>query len=94
LKIKGGKRGIIRYLKERKEAVLRKILPPDNRTIKEFTAEEGISQVAVTRIHQNKRVVSCYLQCIGTAGLNRKAAQTADDLPIGRGSHGIMHYAF
>lgn len=32
------------YPKERKEAVLKKLLPPENKTIKELAKEEGISQ--------------------------------------------------
>lgn len=34
----------MKYAKERKEAVLRKMLPPSNRSIQEIAAEEGISE--------------------------------------------------
>jgi len=37
----------MRYAKERKEAVLKKMLPPNNRTIKELAAEEGISEATL-----------------------------------------------
>lgn len=33
----------MKYAKQRKEAVLRKMLPPSNRTIQEIAAEKGIS---------------------------------------------------
>ena len=35
------------YPKERKEAVLKKMLPPTNKTIKELAAEEGISEATL-----------------------------------------------
>lgn len=34
----------MRYSKERKEAVLKKMLPPDNKSIPEIAREEGISE--------------------------------------------------
>jgi transposase-like protein len=34
----------MRYPKERKEAILKKMLPPNNKTIKELAQEEGISE--------------------------------------------------
>ena len=34
----------MRYSKKRKEAVLQKMMPPNNRSIKELAAEEGISE--------------------------------------------------
>jgi transposase-like protein len=34
----------MKYLQERKEAVLRKMLPPHNRSIRELSREEGISE--------------------------------------------------
>jgi len=37
----------MRYPKERKEAVLKKMLPPNNKTIKELAAEEGISEATL-----------------------------------------------
>lgn len=37
----------MRYAKERKEAVLKKMLPPNNRTIKELAAEEGVSEATL-----------------------------------------------
>ena len=37
----------MRYPKERKEAVLNKMLPPINKTIKELAAEEGISEATL-----------------------------------------------
>jgi transposase-like protein len=36
-----------RYSEERKEAVLRKMLPPHNRPLSELAAEEGISEVTL-----------------------------------------------
>lgn len=36
-----------RYPDERKEAVLKKMLPPNNKTIKELAQEEGISEVTL-----------------------------------------------
>ena len=37
----------MRYSAERKEAVLRKMLPPNNRSIREIAAEEGISEATL-----------------------------------------------
>ena len=37
----------MRYPRERKEAVLKKMLPPDNKTIKELSQEEGISEATL-----------------------------------------------
>ena len=37
----------MRYSKERKEAVLRKMLPPGNKSIVEISREEGISQATL-----------------------------------------------
>jgi hypothetical protein len=34
----------MRYSKERKEAVLRKMMPPQNRSIVELAKEEGIAE--------------------------------------------------
>ena len=36
-----------RYSKERKESVLRKLLPPENRTVREVSEEEGICEVTL-----------------------------------------------
>ena len=35
------------YPRERKEAILKKMLPPNNKTIKELAKEEGISEAAL-----------------------------------------------
>ena len=37
----------MRYPKERKEATLKKMLPPNNKTIKELAEEEGISEATL-----------------------------------------------
>lgn len=37
----------MRYPSERKEAILKKMLPPNNKTIKELAQEEGISEVTL-----------------------------------------------
>jgi len=37
----------MRYPKERKEAVLKKMLPPNNKTIKELSVEEDISEATL-----------------------------------------------
>lgn len=37
----------MRYPKERKEAILKKMLPPNNKTIKELSQEEGISEATL-----------------------------------------------
>lgn len=37
----------MRYPKERKEAILKKMLPPNNKTIKELAQEEGISEATL-----------------------------------------------
>ena len=37
----------MRYPTERKEAVLKKMLPPNNKTIKELSQEEGISEATL-----------------------------------------------
>jgi len=37
----------MRYPKERKEAVLKKMLPPNNKTIREIAREEGISEATL-----------------------------------------------
>ena len=36
-----------RYSEERKEAILRKLLPPENRTVREVAEEEGIHEVTL-----------------------------------------------
>jgi transposase-like protein len=38
---------IMRYSKERKEAVLKKMMPPHNRSIVELAKEEGISEATL-----------------------------------------------
>jgi transposase-like protein len=37
----------MKYVKERKEAVLKKMLPPNSKTIKELSIEEGISEATL-----------------------------------------------
>ncbi len=37
----------MKYAKERKEAVLKKMFPPNNKTIKELSIEEGISEATL-----------------------------------------------
>ena len=37
----------MRYPKERKEAVMKKMLPPNNKTIREIAREEGISEATL-----------------------------------------------
>ena len=37
----------MRYPRERKEAVLKRMLPPNNKTIKELSQEEGISEATL-----------------------------------------------
>jgi len=37
----------MRYPSERKEAILKKMLPPNNKTIKELAQEEGVSEVTL-----------------------------------------------
>ncbi len=37
----------MRYSAERKEAVLKKMLPPNNRSIREIAEEEGISEATL-----------------------------------------------
>ena len=37
----------MRYPKERKEAVLRKMMPPHNRSVPELAEEEGISEATL-----------------------------------------------
>ena len=44
---RGQARGMMRYSSERKEAVLKKMLPPANKTIKEIAREEGISEATL-----------------------------------------------
>lgn len=38
---------MIRYSEERKAAVMRKLLPPENRTVREVAEEEGITEVTL-----------------------------------------------
>jgi transposase-like protein len=38
---------VVRYSEERKSAVMRKLLPPENRTVREVAEEEGISEVTL-----------------------------------------------
>lgn len=38
---------MVRYTQERKASVLRKLLPPENRTVREVAREEGISEVTL-----------------------------------------------
>lgn len=45
-----------RYPDERKEAVLKKMLPPNNKTIKELAQEEGISEVTLYNWRKAARV--------------------------------------
>ena len=45
----------MRYSPERKEAVLKKMMPPHNRTIKELAAEEGISEASLYNWRQEAR---------------------------------------
>lgn len=42
-----------RYSEERKAAVLKKLLPPDNRSVASVAAEEGISDVTLYGWHEN-----------------------------------------
>mgnify|MGYP001818455745 CR=1 FL=1 len=44
-----------RYSDERKEAVLRKMLPPHNRTLAELAAEEGISEATLYNWRRDAR---------------------------------------
>jgi len=37
----------MRYPSERREAILKKMLPPNNKTIKELAEEKGISEVTL-----------------------------------------------
>ena len=37
----------MRYSPERKEAVLRKMMPPHNRSVRELAREEGISEATL-----------------------------------------------
>jgi transposase-like protein len=44
-----------RYSEERKEAVLRKMLPPHNRPLAELAAEEGISEATLYNWRRDAR---------------------------------------
>lgn len=45
----------MRYSPERKEAVLKKMMPPHNRTIKQLAVEEGISEATLYNWRQEAR---------------------------------------
>ena len=45
----------MRYSPERKEAVLRKMVPPHNRTIKQLAQDEGISEATLFNWRQQAR---------------------------------------
>lgn len=45
----------MRYSPERKEAVLKKMMPPHNRSISQLAAEEGISEVTLYKWRQQAR---------------------------------------
>jgi transposase-like protein len=45
----------MRYSSERKEAVLKKMMPPHHRTIKQLAAEEGISEATLYNWRQEAR---------------------------------------
>ena len=45
----------MRYSPERKEAVLKKMMPPHNRTIKQLAIEEGISEATLYNWRQEAR---------------------------------------
>lgn len=47
MKLKGRQRGNMNYPKERKEAVLKKMLPPHNKTIQDLAEEEGICEATL-----------------------------------------------
>ncbi len=47
----------MRYSAERKEAVLRKMLPPNNRSIREIAAEEGVSEATLYNWRNAARAV-------------------------------------
>ena len=46
----------MRYPQERKEAVLKKMLPPHNKTIKELAEENGISDVTLYNWRKTARL--------------------------------------
>jgi len=45
----------MRYSPERKDAVLRKMMPPHNRSIKQLAREEGISALAVVLVQKTEK---------------------------------------
>lgn len=51
-----------------------------------------LPEVAVIKLHRDKRLTIYCPHCIRKAGLNRKVSQTAYDLPIGPVSLVMIHY--
>jgi transposase-like protein len=45
----------VSYLCERKEAILKKMLPPNDKTIRELAEEEGISEATLYNWHKAAR---------------------------------------
>ncbi len=58
----------MRYSAERKEAVLKKMLPPNNRSIREIAEEEGISEATLynwRKAPRNTRPARCWVSVPG-----------------------------
>ena len=52
----------MKYLQERKETVLRKMMPPHNRLISQLAKEEGISEA--TLLNPDERVSCCQMETV------------------------------
>ena len=67
----------MRYSPERKEAVLKKMMPPHNRTIRQLAVEEGISEATLYNWHQQARTKGIFSEALA-----RIEAVFADSLPL------------
>jgi len=67
-----------RYSDERKEAVLRKMLPPHNRLLGELAAEEGISEAT---LYNWRRAAATRAGCCPTAPPGPRAGARRTSLP-------------
>ena len=68
-------RKLMSYSNERKEAVLKKMVPPNNRPIAQIAREEGIREATLYNWRQNARAQVCLLPDSETHGLGYSAAE-------------------
>ena len=69
----------MRYSAERKEAVLKKMLPPNNRSIREIAEEEGISEATLYNWRKAARAEGRF--CRTATRLPRAGQRQTSSLP-------------